>query len=189
MVNREKEKFIYGTRRPSIEETDNKEHCCVLVFPFIGKESIKFAKRIKQLFSLKFPKVDIMVAYRNFKIGSYFQLKDQTPDLFSTNLVYEFKCSEDGDVSYIGTTGRHLWRRLQEHLDPRKESAIQTHLAGCNMCCDFKDLSQCVTVRKNCFSAKEAEIAESILITNEKPTLNKQLGASQGRSYLLQIYK
>ena len=160
-----------------------------MVFPYIGKESTKFAKRIKHIFSKKFVDIDFLIAFRNFKIGTYFGLKEKTPDLFCTNLVYDFRCSGDRAVSYIGTTSRHLWKRLEEHLDPKKESAIQSHLSACHKCCNSGDLSSLVTVRKYCFCPREAEIAESIIITNEKPLLNKQLGASEGRSYLLKIFK
>ena len=190
LINREKEKFLNGSKHEfGNDVTDNKDIKCVMVFPYIGKESIKFAKRIKCIFSRKFVNIDFMIAYRNFKVGSYFGLKERTPDLFSTNLVYQFQCSEDGDVSYIGTTSRHLWKRLQEHFDPKKESAIQAHLSVCNKCCNENNLCNLVTVRKYCFTQREAEIAESMFITNEKPSLNKQMGASEGRSYLLKIYK
>ena len=191
LVARERDKFIKAernTNKTSAEENPENEVNCVLIFPFIGNESIKLAKRVQKIFSDTF-RINVRVAYRNFKVGNYFGLKDQTPDLFASNLVYQFRCSEVGDVSYIGTTTRHLWKRLDEHLNPRSNSAIQAHLAECDKCCQVPDLSQLVTVRKRCASPREAEIAESMLITEEIPTLNKRLGASHGRSFMLNVFK
>ena len=190
LIANERKKFMSENRNVTTSSEDSeKDFKCILVFPYIGKESVKLAKRIKRIFSDTFIRADVMVAYRNHKIGSYFGLKDKTPDLFSTNLVYEFRCSEDRDGSYIGTTTRHLWKRLQEHMDPKKESAIQSHLADCPKCCEVPDLSHLVKVRKRCTTPREAEIAESILITNERPILNKQLGTAQGRPYVLNVFK
>ena len=138
LVEKEKEKFLKGDSKDvtSKEQKSDKDFNCVLVFPFIGKESVKLGKEIKRIFSEAFPRFDVLIAYRNFKMGTYFGLK--APALFSSNLVYDFRCSEDGEVSYIGTTTRHLWKRIEEHLDPKKYSAIQAHLAECDKCCGWR---------------------------------------------------
>ena len=191
LVEKEKEKFLKGDSKDvtSKEQKSDKDFNCVLVFPFIGKKSVKLGKEIKRIFSEAFPRFDVLIAYRNFKVGTYFGLKATTPALFSSNLVYDFRCSEDGEVSYIGTTTRHLWKRIEEHLDPKKYSAIKARLAECDKCCEVKDLYHLVKVRKRCFSPREAKIAESMIIADEKPSLNKQKGAAQGRSFLLNIFK
>ena len=66
------------------------------------------------------------VYYVSLKVGSYFQLKCVTPVELVSNVVYEFSCSWDTNMSYIGMTTRHLGIRIQEHLQANENQQYET---------------------------------------------------------------
>ena len=169
-------------------DTNDNEWKNILKLPYIGKDTIKFGKRLKRSFKEVFS-VDLKIAYKNCKVGEYFSLKDRTPPLFAPNVVYKFQCSVDGDTSYIGVTTRQLCARIVEHLNPRQQSAVQSHLSQCKSCCDVPHLSRQFTVLKRCRSEHEAQAMEVMLITKLNPSLNIQLGKFRGQSFLVKVFK
>ena len=185
--NKEKEAFMNGQNIKSQKEQDSNDWYCTMTLPYIGKDSTKLAKRLKSIFSETFGVV-VKISYRNCTVGDYFGLKDKTPKLFSSNVVYKFQCFEDETVSYIGTTSRQLWARIKEHLDPKLDSAVQSHVAMCKGCLSHSSLVPRFSLLKVCKSRKEAEIIESMRISELKPVLNKQV-LTDGKSFLLQIFK
>ena len=78
--------------------------------------------------------------------------------------------------------------RIKEHLNPKSDSAVQSHYALCKGCQKHSDFVSQFSVLKACRSGKEAEIVESMLISNLKPVLNKQM-LTNGKSFLLDIFK
>ena len=58
---------------------------------------------IKRQFEIK-----LRVFFDTYKVNRYFQLKSKTPHAFSSNVVYQFTCSCDTNLSYIGMSTRHL---------------------------------------------------------------------------------
>ena len=153
-----------GRRVESQREQDLNDWYCTMTLPYIGKDSTKFAKRLRSIFSETF-NVMVKISYRNCTVGDYFGLKDRTPKLFSPNVVYKFQCFDDETVSYIGTTSRQLWVRIKEHLNPKSDSAVQSHYALCKGCQKHSDWVSQFSVLKACRSGKEAEIVESMLIS------------------------
>ena len=75
-VLREKDKFLNENKKKITpdEEGSEKAKTCILVFPFIGKDSVKLAQRMRKIFENTFG-IDVKVAYRNFKVGNYFGIK------------------------------------------------------------------------------------------------------------------
>ena len=96
------------------------------------------------------------------------------------DLFIKYKCC-GCNATYYGKTKRHLKVRICEHLgishltgkkvkiDTNKLTAIQEHLLCCNYSPTFEDFS-ILTRESNDF---ELKIMESLLITRDKPILNK----------------
>ena len=76
-----------------------------LKVPFIGKSSVNFSRKISGLIKNKF-KLDVNVLYDTCKIGSFFSLKSQPPKALLSNVVYQFKCKHDANLTYLGKTKR-----------------------------------------------------------------------------------
>ena len=94
--------------------------------PYVGAASKRFVKQLSELVKCKFG-VEICTIYTTYKVGRYFQLKSATPITLSSNVVYQFLCSCDTNLSYVGMSSRHLGTRAREHLilaDINTKSAI-----------------------------------------------------------------
>ena len=175
-------------KKPSqIEETKNKWNY-MLTLPYVGRDTVRLGKRLKSCFNRLFS-VELKIVYKNTKVGDYFTLKDRTPSLFASNVVYRFRCSVDGDTSYIGVTTRQLFERIAEHRDPKRLSAVQSHLAICEDCCNVPNFSRLFSVMKRCKTQREARAMEVMLISEYHPSLNIQLGECRGQSFLLKVYR
>jgi len=156
--------------------------------PFIGKDSRRFVNRLAKLLDSKF-NAKVIGIFKTVKVGSYFQLKSNTPFSLCKNVVYKFTCSCDMNLTYFGKCSRHLSTRANEHLDltGAKKSAIKQHLLSCSICAEKSNLNSFVILKK-CTSDFQAKIHEALLIKKHRPTLNSQLYA-QGSSVLLNVYK
>ena len=183
-------KFMQS-REPAQDESCSSEVSETLgVFlriPYIGRPSHEFGKRLSGLLSDRFG-VDANVVFSTFKVGSYFRLKSKTPPLFKSNIVYKFCCPCDEDMSYIGMTVRQWFVRIEEHFCS-SNSAMRTHLRQCRPCRISNPKSQNFTTLKSCRTERDTEIREAMMIRRDKPRLNVQLGAFQGSSFLLRVFK
>ena len=72
------------------KETTKEKHC--LSIPYINKVSEKFGRNITKIH--KKSGINIYVAYRTFKVGSYFSLKDSVGKFYKSRVVYKLKRSE-----------------------------------------------------------------------------------------------
>ncbi len=176
----------------STDLLDGKEEAETTVYlriPYIGSPSLEFGKQLRGLFQDKFD-IQVKVAFYTFKVGSYFVLKDQVPSLFRSNSVYKYTCSCDRNTSYIGMTVRQWFVRIGEHLKREKcSSAIFSHLAKCRICRETSSQQDNFKVVKNCRSERETEIREAMCIRRFKPSLNVQLGTTQGASFLVRVFR
>ena len=84
--------------------------------PYVGAGSKRFLKQLSELVTCKFG-VEICVISAIYKVGHYFQLKSATPITLSSNVVYQFVCSCDTNLSYVGMSSRQLGTRAREHLN------------------------------------------------------------------------
>ena len=72
--------------------------------PFYGNPSYDCRKRLLKLLRFSFPGIDHRVIFTNdFKISSFLNIKDKTPDHISSNLMYQFNCPSC-ESGYIGCT-------------------------------------------------------------------------------------
>ena len=99
------------------EKTDSKtekEFINLFMIPYLGKISKEFGQRIQSLIKKRFD-TKITIVYKTTKVQEYFSLKSKTPLVLNSNVVYKFTCSHDVNVTYIGTSARHLSIRAGEH--------------------------------------------------------------------------
>ena len=179
MTNREKDRK---------NEVDDKRDFMIFKIPFLGSCSVKFGKDLAKVFDARW-KTRLKIAFTNCKVGSYFVLKDKVPWIFASNVVYKFECTMDSEVTYIGMTTRQACKRFKEHFDPKKTSAIQEHVANCKPCCGSKNYFDLFKILTQCNSEKETEVTEAMLIRKYQPILNKQLGVSNGASFVINVFK
>ena len=144
----------------------------------------------KKIFDKHIPQIQIhFVFYNNFKIRSFFRIKDSLPRALKSLVVYRFTCPKCS-LGYIGSTKKSLSLRVKEHqgisartnrhLVSPLSSSIRNHCHNnCNTnfnLSNFEIISQCNT-------ETELRIRESILIKTEGPELN-----IEGSSFNLNIF-
>ena len=162
-----------------------KDNTTYFTIPYVGKPSIRFQRKLEHNFWES--GLEVKTAYKTTKIGSYFSLKTRTPHLFKANVVYEFKCSRDENITYIGESKRQLYQRIREHCESDKNSAIFGHLYECKTCQNEEITSRFKILERG--TALNILSLEAMLITKCRPCLNTQLGASKGALVSLTLYK
>jgi len=96
-----------------------------------------------------------------------------------SNIVYEFSCSRDAKVSFVGMTTLHLGIRVQKHLHHKTlKSPNRDHIDWCNTCkeknLDFHSFKEI----RSCNTEYEIKIQEALLIKKHNPQLNTQVYAN-----------
>ena len=159
----------------------------IIKIPFVGEASHEFGNKLKSLFDHEF-QVPVRPVFSSYKIKNYFNLKARTPFLFCSNVVYEFKCLCDANLSYIGKTKRHLLTRAMEHLTLGGDckSEVKTHLESCHVCRGAVPETH-FRILKKCRSDYETRIHEAFLIKKHNPRLNKQL-FNKGAFFTLKVF-
>ena len=165
---------------PITNKTDKEQPTIVIVMPYFGKPSLILMKKLKTIFR-KF-EIDVGFGFKVKKLLSYFKIKDSTPDLLMSKVIYQFQCPCDEDQSYIGKTKRHLNVRIREHITI-PNSAIYNHSSSCH-CKPSADNFKILSKGNSEF---EINIKEALLIKQLTPKLNTKL-ANDGSSYFLKIF-
>ena len=83
---------------------------CYVKIPYVGIHSMGFANRLSELIKRQSGN-KLRVLFDIFKVNRYFQLKSKTPHALNSNIVNQFTCSCDTNLSYIGMSTRHLVTR------------------------------------------------------------------------------
>ena len=160
------------------------------VLPYIGKATERLHKRVSR--EMLQHNIDLKAAYRTTKVGSYMSTKQKVPDLLRNDVVYEFQCSCDKNIRYIGETERHLFTRIFEHCSIKsnekpKPSAIRDHMLGCDTCASAKNIADNFSILRTCTSF-DILSQEALCIKKFKPLLNVQLGIYRGSRVPSNIY-
>ena len=159
------------------------EHKHIISIPYIGNSSVIFKKQLCKLFK-SYYNINCTIVFNSFKVQSYFSLKCKTPKPLRANVVYQFNCLNDSNLSYIGKTKRHFITRIQEHK--KSSSSIKDHLLFCDTC----------NINYNCDNFKVVDtgnsnfnttILEALYIKHKLPTLNNTL-TDKGDSFFLDIF-
>ena len=129
--------------------------------------------------------IDVCITFSPTKVKSYLSLKDKTPFMLNSNVVYKYVCQVDPGCTYIGKTQRHLFKRIREHEKSNTGSKVFTHTLNCSQCkSSFSDRFSIIDSSSHSLSLN---ILEALHIKHNNPVLNKQLHQS-GSSFLLNIF-
>ena len=172
---------VYNGKKRKIAE-DKVE--TLFFVPYIGLPAIIYGKKLQKLLKENY-NIHVRIVYTTFQVKNYFSLKSQTPLPLLANVVYQFKCLCDTNLTYIGKTSRHLATRVKEHST--KPSAIKDHLSTCRTCQQHYSCAKNFSVMGSGKNDYEITVKEAILIKSHKPNMNKQL-ATNGTSFMLKIF-
>ena len=114
------------------------------------------------------------IVYSGKKLGSYFNIKNQTKMQHQNGLIYYTECPENECMeNYVGETERRLQERVDEHggKDNKSHALKHTYESG-HKAVSIKDFKVLKKVFKN--HKMKRKISEALLIKKIKPTLNKQ---------------
>ena len=163
----------------SVIQTAAKEDIYI-TFPFLSDKISKYLKKkLKEINNIYFPQVNLKLSFiNNFKLRNFTNHKDKFPILWTSDVVYKYKCAICGNC-YLGSTTRSLALRISEHqgrsfrtnqnLARPPQSTIRNHSEGlCNKQVEENEFSIIYKGK----SITEIRIAESILIQTMKPELN-----------------
>ena len=154
---------------PAIIEPSS-ERIIYLKLPYLGKTSLLFKDKIKNICSKYNIKSNVKLAFSSFKICTMLSPKDKHS--LMSHVVYKFQCAACADC-YVGFTTRHFSTRTHEHLFTDKESHVYKHLESNQACRD-----QCSTADFSVIDHANTEyqlrIKEAIHIQWQKPVLNIQ---------------
>ena len=155
----------------SPDEKDTNSEMCFVKISYVSIHSKWFTNQLSVLIKRHFG-INLQVLFVTFKADRYLHLKSKTPHALSSNVVYQFTCSCDTNLSYIGMFTRHLGTRAGEHLnlaDSRK-SAIKDHIRSCHHCCsEISNITSFKILRK-CNTDYDTKIHEALLIKKTKAT-------------------
>ena len=176
----------------SKRKTDNKTGKAFInhfIISYLGKISKEFGLQIQSLIKKRFD-TKITIVYKTTKVQEYFSLKSKIPLILNSKVIYKFTCSRDVNVTYIGTSARHLNIRAGEHLNVSRsgKSAIKEHIRKCSLCKTQPNNMKEFKIIRKCQTTNEAKIHEALVIKRSNPGLNKQLYAN-GASFLLNVFK
>ena len=74
----------------------------IVKVPYLGKPSNEYKKKLEKLLNNYID--DFKVIFITTKVSNYFINKDKTPYELKSNVVYDYKCSYDKSIQYIGFT-------------------------------------------------------------------------------------
>ena len=174
-------KFLDHTVKPKscIQIAPKKQ--LLLVLPYLGCLSLQVRNRLIAAFHC-LPQFQLRVVFTSTnRIGTMLPFKDKIPFGLRSGVVYMFKCATCNSC-YYGQTKRHLHTRISEHkgispLTGKKlnniNSSVFEHCSSCNQ--DVNEI--CENDFKILCTAKcplELVIKEALLISHDKPILNRQ---------------
>ena len=155
--------------------------------PYIGKQSLKFGKKMSALLGSKFD-IDVNVVYTTTQIGSFFRLKCRTPHPVLSRVVYKFTCLGDQTNSYVGMSERHLITRVGDHLRKSSKTAVGQHVRSCQTCHQTKLSVTDFEILHKCRTDRETKIYEALKISSQNPKINRQVHQNRGASFILNVF-
>ena len=113
-------------------------------------------------------------------LSSFFKFKDSIPLHLCSHLIYKFQCS-NCNITYYSKTERHLKVRAGEYISKSpltgkivnnyKKTSVKDHCLLSGHVCSFEDF----TVLNHESHKFKRLIKESLLVSKDKPLLNKQV--------------
>ena len=153
----------------------------LVVLPFLGTFSLKLRKRFYKAVSKSLPQCNIKVIFQSKnRLSNLFKFKDSIPLYLRSHVIYKFQCS-NCNITYYGETERNLKVRAGEHISTspltgkrvnnNEKSSVKDHCLLSGHVCSFDDF----TVLNYESHKFKRLIKESLLVTKDKPLLNKQV--------------
>jgi len=157
-----------------------------IVLPYSNNKVEAFAGRLTKLVNETFD-VELRVAFKAPKeIGNMFPFKDNIKEKHAHSMVvYQITC-DDCEQKYIGKTKRILKYRLDEHNNPKKDSAIQTHRKEfpTHNIDPYK-----IEIIDRADTNSKIELKEELHIIAKKPQLNIQHAAAYKNTHGKDLFK
>ena len=164
-------------------------HVYNLNIPYFGHDCRQFINKLPSIINSKLQlTLKINPVYKTFKVSQYFRLKTHVPPALCSNIIYQFSCSCDFSLTYIGMSTPHLSIRMGEYLSfhLKTEGSIKNHIMSCNICANSKFNINLFKIIKKCNSNFETKIHDALLIKKHNRGLKRQLFAN-GSLFLLNI--
>ena len=174
LFNSQVRKFINNKFQPPVRiPTANKEKMYISL-PHLGDLSEKMISALTASLSNFYPQIDFrFVNSNNFRIGSFFKVKDQLPKALVSSLVYKFTCP-NCRIGYIGSSFRNFKTRMDEHigqssrtgrpLSQPPQSVVREHSETCK----FKLGCDHFSIVDSCKNIDSLRILESLYIKKVK---------------------
>ena len=147
----------------------------IISLPYKGEKGKKLIKSLNNTLVNVLPEGHTTkIVYSGKKLGSYFNIKDQTKMQHQNNLIYFTECPENDCMeNYVGEMEIRLQERFDEHggKDNKSHVLIHTYESGHKAVSiiGFKVLKKGL---KN--QEMKQKISEALLIKKITPTLNKR---------------
>ena len=147
--------------------------------PFIGRKSDNMKKELKSLITNHYPHIEPSFYFKSGrKIASFFPLKDKTPIMMESGVIYTYTC--DCSQSYIGSTATNLYIRICQHrgiscrtkemLKKPVNSSIRDH---CSKICKISVNPDNFSIIDRYSRDYDLRILESIYIKKCTPSINE----------------
>ena len=143
--------------------------------------SLNLRKRLYKLVSKSLPQCNLKVIFLSEnRLSSFFKFKGSIPLYLRSHLIYKFQCG-NFSITYYGETERHLKVRAGEHIsmssltgkrvNNNKKCSVKDQYFLSGQVCSFRDF---IVLNYESHKFKRL-IKESLLVTKDKPLLNKQI--------------
>jgi len=154
--------------------------------PFLGSQTDLIRRKIKLVFNTFIPHKEVIVYFKSgLRIKNFFKIKDVTPTVLRSRVIYKFTCA-NCQAGYIGQTSRHLCHRIAEHrgtshltgkiMKNKVHSNIRDHV---NACPSSNITADNFRVLASASSEQELLIKERLLIGRLRPSLNGNVGSAE----------
>ena len=144
--------------------------------PYGGDIGNNLVKKLKHTLQKMLPEnVKPEIFVKGTKLSSYFSIKDKIPSKHTTDFVYGYKCKKYRRCknNYVGETACRKQKRIKEHGETDKESAVYKHSIKSK---HAKAKEENFTIlAKNYPHWRRRKICEAMYIRDMKPKLNKQV--------------
>ena len=144
-----------------------------LVLPYKGEQRQKVTKSVNNYVKRLLPQNHtVQHVHKNRRLGSVFDIKDQTKLEHKHDLTYLVKCPENAcSETYLGETARRLNERIIEHADKDNKSQMPMHTLQSGHPSVSPNNFRILQKGYNRNKVKR-KMSESLLIRKHRPSLN-----------------
>ena len=147
----------------------------MLLLPYQGEKGWHLTKSLKRNSKSLLPStVKANIGSTGKKLGTCFQIKDQTKFEHKRHIIYLGTCPEDScSENYIGESGHWISKRIIDYNKRDQKSHVFKHSS--EKCCQHFHTNSFKIIgngfKNNCFKGK---VSQAPLIKSIKPSLNVQ---------------